>query len=371
VKTRILFTIPNFITAGSGGAMLNIIRRLDPAIYEPGVCVSRRGGRLDREVEALGIPFIEAPFTVPALPYATLPARAWTAARVFRPYRFEIWHSFHYSDDYTEPLIARLAGAKRWVFTKKNMNWKHRSWYMRTLLASRVAAQNTDMLSEFFSSPLFRYKARLVPRGVDTTKFRVGIEPRLGLRRRLHLEDKLVVGTVAHLVPVKGHQTLIEAIARHPQLVLVLAGKPLDEAYVAELHALVAKLGIADRVHFIGDVEDVPALLAELDIFCLPTLAKLRQEGCPVALLEAMACGRACVASDIPGARDLIEHERSGWLVPPEDPTRLAAALGALASPALRAQIGAAARKRVEDHYSIERETLAHMALYDEIRSHG
>lgn len=366
MKTRILFTIPNFITAGSGGAMLNIIRRLDRDVYEPGVCVSRKGGRLDREVEALDIPFIEAPFTVPAMPYATLPARAWRAAQAFRSHRFEIWHSFHYSDDYTEPLIARLAGAKRWVFTKKNMNWKHRAWYLRTLLASRVAAQNTDMLSQFFASPLFRYKARLVPRGVDTTKFRPGVEPRVGLRRKLDLDGRFVVGLVAHLVRVKGHQTLIEAAARHPDVVVVFAGKPMDAEYVAELETLIAKLDLRDRVHFVGDVEDVPSFLAEIDVFCLPTLA----EGCPVALLEAMACGRACIASDIPGARDLIEHERSGWLVPPSDPEKLSHALAELQSPELRTRLGIAARQRVEDHYSIERETQAHMALYDEIRAH-
>lgn len=367
MKTRILFTIPNFITAGSGGAMLNIIRRLDREIYEPGVCVSRKGGRLDREVEALGIPFIEAPFTVPALPYTSLLPRAWRVAQPFRSYRFDIWHSFHYSDDYTEPLIARLAGAKRWVFTKKNMNWKHRAWYVRTLLASRVAAQNTDMVESFFASPLFRYKTRLVPRGVDIVKYRVGLEPRLGLRTKLGLEGRFVVGCVAHLVPVKHHQMIIEAAALEPDVVVLLAGKPLDAAYVAALHEQVARLGIADRVHFIGDVENVPAFLAEIDVFCLSGL----QEGCPVALLEAMACGLACVASDVPGARDLIEHDASGLLVPASDPASLAAAFSRLTSADLRRRLGSAARKRVEDRYTVEREAEAHMALYDEIRGHA
>ena len=207
-----LFTIPNFITAGSGGAMLNIVRRLDRDVFEPTICVNRTGGRLEREIDGLGIPLLETPFTVPAMPYATLLPRAWRAARVFRPHRFEIWHSFHYSDDYTEPIIARLAGARRWVFTKKNMNWKRRAWYLRTLLASRVAAQNRDMMTSFFGSPIFRYKTRLVPRGVDTARFRPGVEPRLQVRARLGLTG-LVIGTVAHLVPVKGLEVLIEAVA--------------------------------------------------------------------------------------------------------------------------------------------------------------
>lgn len=103
---RILFTIPNFITAGSGQVMLNIIRRLDREKFAPAVCVSRNGGRLAKEVEKLGIPLIEAAFTVTARPYLSLPFRAWKAARVFRPYGFELWHSFHYTDDYTEPIAS-------------------------------------------------------------------------------------------------------------------------------------------------------------------------------------------------------------------------------------------------------------------------
>ncbi|HVO31341.1 MAG TPA: hypothetical protein VMV18_11410, partial [bacterium] len=127
---RILFTIPNFITAGSGRAMLNIIERLDRARFEPGVMVLRRGGKLDAEVERLGIPLIAHQFTIPARPYHTLLRRAREAAAPLRDGRWELWHSFHYGDDYTEPLIARAAGARGWIFTKKNMNWHRRAWHV-------------------------------------------------------------------------------------------------------------------------------------------------------------------------------------------------------------------------------------------------
>jgi len=367
MRTRILFTIPNFITAGSGGAMLNIIRGLDPERFEPAVCVSRKGGRLDTEVERLGIPFLEAPFTVPALPYASLLPRAWRAARAFSPYRFHLWHSFHYGDDYTEAVIARLAGVRHWVFTKKNMMWRHRAWYVRSLLASRVAAQNTDMLREFFDSRLFRYKTRLVPRGIDTEKFRPGLEARLGLRSHLEIGSRLLVGCVANLVPVKGLETLIEAAAKCPDIVVVFAGKPLDANYAATLRDQVVRAKLEERVHFLGGVDDIPALLSELDVFCLPT----HGEGSPVALLEAMGCGLACLASDSPGTRDAIEHPRNGWLVPPEDPAALAAALDALRDPATRTMLGQAARARIEQQFTLEREVAAHTALYDELVRHG
>src|SRR5690554_5965792 len=112
--TRILFTIPNFITAGSGQVMLNIIKQLDRERFAPAVCVLKKGGRLDQEVEALGIPFLEAPFEITPKPYHLLPWRAWKAAQAFRDYGFQIWHSWHYASDYTEPIIARFAGTKGW-----------------------------------------------------------------------------------------------------------------------------------------------------------------------------------------------------------------------------------------------------------------
>lgn len=367
IPTPILFTIPNFITAGSGQALLNIVARLDRSRFAPAVCVMKKGGELDREVERLGIPLIEAPFTVPAQPYARLLPRAWRAAQAFRPYRFTLWHSFHYADDYTEPIIARLAGARAWVYTKKNMNWRRRAWMLRTWLATRVAAQNQDMLREFFASPWLRRKARLIPRGVDTERFRPAAPAQLRLRERLGIAPSEAVAVcVAHLVPVKGHPTLLQALTQTPGLHLWIAGKALDEEYAARLRHMTTDLRLEGRVHFLGGVKEVPALLAEADLFVLPTVG--RGEGCPVALLEAMACGKACIATDIPGARDLVVHQESGLLVPPEDPTALAEALTALARAAeLRREYGLAARRRVEQHFTIEREVAAHEALYAEI----
>jgi glycosyltransferase involved in cell wall biosynthesis len=362
----LLFTIPNFITAGSGRAMLNVIERLDRTRFAPAVCVLRKGGELDREVERLGIPFLEAPFTVPARPYSTLLARARKASEAFRPFGFALWHSFHYADDYTEPIIARLAGARAWVYTKKNMNWGRRSWYLRTLLATRVAAQNSDMMRDFFACRPFRGKTCPVARGVDIVKFQPGVPRRLRLREEWNIPaDAPLAACVAHLVPVKGHPELLQASAQVSGLHLLLAGNPLDPDYAASLARMAHDLKIEDRVHFLGGIRDVPALLSEVDLSVLPNSG--RGEGCPVAVLEAMACGSTCVVADVPGSRDLVEHGRSGWLVPPRNPQALARALDQLASsPDLRRALGEAARARVVQQFSIEREVAAHEALYQE-----
>lgn len=367
--TPTLFTIPNFITAGSGRAMLNIIERLDRSRFAPAVAVLKKGGDLDKVVEELGLSLLESPFTIPARPYLTLLPRAFRAARPFRPHRFTLWHSFHYSSDYTEPIIARMAGARAWVFTKKNMGWTDRAWKVRSTLATRIAAQNTDMLREFFAAPRLARKTRLVPRGVVTTKFQPGVEPRLRVRQAHNIPaEAVLIVCVAHLLPVKGHPTLLEGLAQVPQAHLALAGAPQDKPYLSQLEAMIGQLGVHNRVHFLGPVKDVPALLAEADIFVLPSWAKWRMEGCPVALLEAMSCGKACVATDIPGSRDLVDHGKTGLLVAPEDAEALTAALRQLVeSPDVRDQLGRGARQRVLDHFTIEREVAAHEALYEEV----
>lgn len=368
-QTPILFTIPNFLTAGSGQVLLNIASRLDRNKFSPLICVSRRGGQLEQVAAEEGIPVFEANFDVQIRPYATLPLRVWKAAQVFRPYRFSIWHSFHYSDNYAECLVAYFAGAKNMLFTKKNMGWGSRAWLLKSYLSSKIVVDNTDMLSGMFNRAGLHQKISYIPHGVDAQKYTPSTPPVLQMRASLGLDSGVpVIAVVAHLVPVKGHPTLLQALARVPDAHLWLAGKPLDAPYVDALKEQVRQLGLSGRVHFLSSVEDIPALLAEVDIAVLPTWARWRMEGCPVALLEAMACGKACVATNIPGARDLLVHGESGLLVPPEDPSALAAALQRLLEDsALRACLGQAARQRVLENFTIAHEVARHEALYAEL----
>jgi glycosyltransferase involved in cell wall biosynthesis len=361
----ILFTIPNFITAGSGREMLNIIERLDRKQFEPAVCVMRKGGDLDREVERLGIPLIEAPFAVPARPYHTLPLRAWKAARVFRPYRFALWHSFHYSDDYSEPIIAQMAGTRGWLYTKKNMSWGSRAWRLRSYLARRIVARNNEMLTRFFSGQ--EHKVRLIPGGVDIRKFKAnGTESRLRSAWQFP-ERTIVIGHVGQLVPVKNHPHLLLALARTKSDVrLVLAGDFLDASYTADVRALVQELRLQDRVRFLGKVRDIPAFLRALDIFAFCS----HSEACPVALLEAMAHGLPCVVTDIPAMSDIHIAGQTALVVPKDDVNAFAAALDALAADVeKRRRLGDAARKHIEERFTVEREATAHQQVYFEMLS--
>lgn len=368
-KIRILYTIPNFVTAGSGRVMANILERLDKSQFEALVCVQTAGGRIYDELIEKGYQVKVAPFTIPAQPYSSLISRSAQTGRQFKEFSIDLWHSFHYADDYTEPIIARFAGAKAWVYTKKAMGWGSRAWKLRSFFASHIVADNSEMPILFFNSPLLRNKVSIIHHGVVLDEYfplpsvSNAHKARLGL-----VETACLIGCVAHLVPVKGHPTLIQALSKLPDVHLVLAGRETDEDFVSELRDQVARLGLENRVHFLGMVENVQELMRDLDVVVLPTWNRWRKEGCPVALLEAMACGKACVATNIPGSRDIIEDGISGLLVEPEDADALAKAINHLIEDKdLREKMGKAARKRVETTFSIEREVSAHEQLYLEL----
>ena len=246
------------------------------------------------------------------------------------------------------------------------MNWQGRAWHVRSLLARRIAAQNKDMLREFFSAIPYRRKTTLIPTSVDTVRYAPGVRPRLHLRERLAIPaDSIVVTSVAHLLPVKGHPVLLLAAGSVPAAYLLLAGANDESEYADALRGQAKRLGLADRVHFLGAVDDVPALLAETDVFALAT--RERGEGCPVALLEAMAAGCACIATDVSGSRDLIVNGQTGLLVPPGDPVALGHAIERLArSPGERRRFGHAACTSVVKGYAIEHEVRAYETLYAE-----
>jgi glycosyltransferase involved in cell wall biosynthesis len=161
--------------------------------------------------------------------------------------------------------------------------------------------------------------------GVDIARYaaaRVDIEEK---KRSLGLNPKeLVVGTVGWLLPIKGPMYLLKAMApiwqSYPDIKLVFVGKgDLEE----KLRLKASLMGVSDKVEFLGWRDDIPEIMQLLDIFVLPSL----NEGMGRVLVEAMAAGKAIVASNTGGIPDLIMHGHNGLLVPPGDSSRLAGAI--------------------------------------------
>ena len=161
------------------------------------------------------------------------------------------------------------------------------------------------------------------------------------------------IAFVGRLLADKGIRTLIAAHRllreRRPDLQLLIAGTPdpLNPTSVSAAEA--AAWGKEPGITWLGQVEDVASVWRRASIAVLPS----RREGLPLSLLEAAACGRAMVATDVPGCREIVIAGETGLLVPAEDAPALAAAIDRLASdPALRARFAQAARARAVDDFS-------------------
>ncbi|MEO5679964.1 MAG: glycosyltransferase [Acidimicrobiales bacterium] len=219
------------------------------------------------------------------------------------------------------------------------------------LTAERLLARGTDRLVAV--SPQVRDallglgigspgRWRVVPLGLDLSSFASVRGPTGRLRTRLGLgPDVPLVGAVGRLVPIKDLATLVRAVARLDSVHLALIG---DGEQRGQLEALVASLGLAGRVHLPGWADDVAAWVADLDVVALTS----RNEGTPVALIEALAAGRPVVATSVGGVPFVVRDGITGWLVPPGDPAAVADALhAALADPAAANERAAAGRAEV------------------------
>lgn len=156
-----------------------------------------------------------------------------------------------------------------------------------------------------------------------------------------------VVGYIGQMITRKGLDVLLEAFARLnvPNKRLAMIGEGPQRA---ELELLAGSMGIADRVQFFGFRDDRLSLLKGFHAFVLPS----RLEGIPRCLMESMAAGVPVVSSDIPGSRDLVDHDRTGWLFKLDDVAALTHALQRCTDPAERDRVAVAGRSWVLEHYS-------------------
>jgi glycosyltransferase involved in cell wall biosynthesis len=211
---------------------------------------------------------------------------------------------------------------------------------------------------------------RFVPNGIDAMPFAAADARRAGARALLGIGRLApVILTVANLRPPKGLDVLADAATRLrdtppfrdvPFVWLVAGDGPLAASLAGDLE----RRGLAGRVRLLGFRSDIADLLAAADVFCLTS----RREGAPRSILEAMAAGRAVVATDVGGVSELVAAGETGVLVPRDDPGAIASALAALLTdPERSTRLGRAGRERVRAQHTLDRAAAAIAAAYDEV----
>jgi glycosyltransferase involved in cell wall biosynthesis len=177
-----------------------------------------------------------------------------------------------------------------------------------------------------------------------------------------------LVGIVATLRSWKGHRYLLEALAAmtRKDVLLAIVG---DGPQRAVLEARAAELGIAGRVHFAGNQDDVAPWMEAFDLFCLPSYAN---EGVPQALMQAMACGLAVVTTPVGSIEEIVSDGTTGVLVPPQDVPRLSDAIVRLLdADDVRRAMGRRAATVARERFGEARMVEAMLAVFRAAARHG
>lgn len=251
---------------------------------------------------------------------------------------------------------------------------------MVNALACTVIVQGRTMRDDRTGAvPSLHAKTVTLPSAVDVGRLRPEeYDARMRARVREDLgvgSDGPLVGMIGNMNRFKGHAYFIRAAQRIKERIgnarFVVVGRKLDTdpGYWEQLQRLTAECGLGKDVVYAGFRDDVPAVLAALDVFVLPSVL----ESCPVVLLEAMAMKTPVVTTDVGAVAEMVDSGRTGFVVPPRDAQALAeAALAILALPSDRVRdMVEQARKTVERDFSVDTIAQRQLQLYERLQGIG
>ncbi|MCP3870930.1 MAG: glycosyltransferase [Gammaproteobacteria bacterium] len=244
--------------------------------------------------------------------------------RLFRSLQVDVVHTHHIGPLLYAGLAARLARVRCLIHTE------HDAWHLndsrrRSLqrwvihLARPLLIADAETVATRMSEHLARDDIRIIRNGIDTDRFKPGDQSsarhRLGLPR-----DVRLIGCSGRLEIEKGQRVLVDALALLPKDVnLALAGTGSTEE---ALRHQVRALGLTDRVHFLGRIDEMPTFYQALDIFCLPSF----KEGMPLSPLEAQACDVPAAVTNVGGSRETL-CPNTGQFMPKDDVEAMASTL--------------------------------------------
>jgi glycosyltransferase involved in cell wall biosynthesis len=288
-KIRILYTLPNFDTAGSGKVVYDLIKHLDKNKFEVFVMCNHSRGLLFDAIKELEVHITIQQVSFPLTPYFSLFKRIKPYKDFVRKNKIDVVHSWHWSSDWTEILAAKWGGAK-FIYTKKAMSWGNKHWLIRTYLSDFVVTLNEEMKLLF----PWKKKQKLIPLGIDTDFYSPS---------KTKSNTVFTIVLVAHLVPVKGVEVLLHALEKlnQKQFRLHIIGDDSTN-YSAELKKLTLQLKLEHHVFFLGKQTQVKPFLEEADLMVMSSF----KEGMPMAMVEGMSMGIPILGSDIPGIQFVL-----------------------------------------------------------------
>jgi glycosyltransferase involved in cell wall biosynthesis len=297
------------------------------------------------------------------------PRLIWRLRCTFQHLRPDVVHCHNLFPFLTGSLAAKSLGRVPTVMTKHGAKLPDRGYGRRVIrrmlcrsYAVGVSQEATGLLNAWMlpgSRP-----ARFIPNGIATEPYD-NLPPREEARAQLHLPSaSFIAGIVARVAFCKGHLILLEAFARllahQPDALLLIVG---DGPKLAEVKSRIQELEIGRSVLVLGGRRDIPTLLAALDVFCLPS----EMEGMPMTVFEAMAARLPVIATEVGGIPGMVDHGRTGILIPPRAVDPLAAALLDLSAQPDRArEMGLFGQQKLLSEFSLRHTVDAYEACYRE-----
>ena len=268
------------------------------------------------------------------------------------------------------PLVVSLHGSD--VYVAERHGLARRAARAAFSQAGWVTACSADLRDRAIALGAVPERSSVLPYGVDTARFAPATGLRVTTRQRLGIgADSPLVFAAGRLVRKKGFEFLIGAAARlasrRPALRVVIAG---GGDLAGELEGRARDAGVAHIVQFLGAIaqSEMPAWLSAADVVALPSVRDDlgNVDGLPNVVLEALAAGAPLVSTPAGGIASVVEHGRTGLLVPERDPDALADAIETLlADEPLRHRIGQAARREVCERYTWDQYAARLEGLYD------
>ena len=355
---RVLHLIDSLIQAGAEALLKDMVPRMRAHGVDVSVAVLKElDSPFEQELRDKGIPFLP-----------TAPGGIYSPGHLFNLRRhipdFDVVHVYLFPAQLFAPVATNLAASKVPLLLsegtphhRRRKKWLHPlerwmySQYGAVACASEAIAAS---LKEWI--PGIDSKVTVIENGIDVQKFQ---QAKPALRTSAGISNgNSVLLYVASLQPRKDHINLLRAMAQVSNADLLLVG---DGDLRPQLERLAESLGIAQRVHFLGRRNDVAELLKMADIYVHPPAF----EGFGIAAVEAMAAGKAIVATNVPGLAQVVGD--AAVLVPPSEPVALAAQISKLVkSRDQRERLSDLAAQRALT-FSIDRTVSAYIDLYQSL----
>ncbi|MBI1730902.1 glycosyltransferase [Candidatus Acetothermia bacterium] len=370
-KYKILHVITGLRVGGAEGMLLNLLRHMDDTQFSNSVISLKERGSIGYQLERMNVPVFY--LNMKGLSSALALWRLGRTILSIQPDLIQGWmyHGNLYSlvmKVVTNHRCAVVWNIRRSVYDLAHLKLSTQivvricaalSYLPERIIYNAKVAENQHNLLGFRST-----SGIIIPNGFNAELF----QPSPIAREKLLLELELrpesqLIGNIDRFQPEKDHTNFLEAAAiltkSYPRAHFIMMGK--DIAYENDkLMKIISKLKLRPKVYLLGERADLPGLLPALDLVTSSSFS----EGFPNVIGEAISCGVPCVVTDVGASSELVD--RLGVVVPPRDAKALASAMAQLLDlvPSKRQELGAAARKRIQDHYQIKQIVGAYESLY-------